>query len=546
MGGRIDNNVNKEGGPPIFRFNGQNYHLMGSLLPKERSAPHFTQLYIYDTSNELQNHINAVRGCGEQTDIHVEIVKEKLDKHNVLVKSFRITKIEIERNPRAEVKIELLGKRKQDAKTYNLPEVFEVAALIVGDMDTNMGELDILVETHSGQLQRISELNPSYLPLQYPLLFPYGDDGYREDIGFTIKKTTIPGGSYGSLTDALTHGEVDPSTQGRRIILPSSFTGGARYMIQNYQDAMAICRWIGYPNLFITFTCNTKWPEVQRFLKHNNLKPADRPDVICKIFKIKLDALITECRKNKLFGTVVGAEIPDKSSDPTYFNAVEEFMIHSPCGASRTSSPCMVNGSCSKHFPKKFVNCFTFDEDGYPIYTRRDNGMTIMKNGITLDNKYVVPHNRHLLLKYKAHINVEWCNQSRSIKYLFKYVNKDHDRVTAEFYKTSDEEESTKQSVIFEDDDVVDNIVNRPTIAQSIFMEWFEANKNFVDARKLTYAEMPTKFVWKKDVRKWKPRQRDIKTVDGVEFLNFRDTCYARGLVDDNKEYVDAIEETRQ
>ncbi|MEQ5167089.1 hypothetical protein ABN262_23460, partial [Citrobacter youngae] len=47
-----------------------------------------------------------------------------------------------------------------------------------------------------------------------------------------------------------------------------------------------------------------------------------------------------------------------------------------------------------------------------------------------------------------------------------------------------------------------------PTIAQSMFMEWFEANKNFVDARKLTYAKMPTKFVWKKDVRKWQPRQR--------------------------------------
>ncbi|XP_031101822.1 uncharacterized protein LOC116005720 [Ipomoea triloba] len=344
IGGRIDNNVNKGGGPPIFRLNGQNYHLMGSLLPEEGSAPHFAQLYINDIANELQNRINAVRGCGEQTDIHVEIVKvikEELDKHNVLVKSFRIAKIEIERNPRVEVRIKLLGKRKQDAKSYNLPKVSEVAALIVGDVDTNMGERDILVETHSGQLQRISELNPSYLPLQYPLLFPYGEDDYREDIGFTIKKTAIPGGrqmispreffcyrihsrsselstllqekslfqqflvdgytmveagcliyirthqkslrcqSYGSLTYALTRGEVDPSTQGRRIILPSSFTGGVRYMmIQNYQDVMAICRWIGYPNMFITFTCNPKWPEVQRFLKHNNLKPADRPDVV--------------------------------------------------------------------------------------------------------------------------------------------------------------------------------------------------------------------------------------------------------------------------
>ena len=53
---------------------------------------------------------------------------------------------------------------------------------------------------------------------------------------------------------------------GKRIILPSSHTGSPRYMIQNYQDAMAICRQYGNPDLFITFTCNLKWPEIIRAL----------------------------------------------------------------------------------------------------------------------------------------------------------------------------------------------------------------------------------------------------------------------------------------
>jgi hypothetical protein len=35
------------------------------------------------------------------------------------------------------------------------------------------------VNSKEGGLQRINELHPSYMTLQYPLLFPYGEDGFR-------------------------------------------------------------------------------------------------------------------------------------------------------------------------------------------------------------------------------------------------------------------------------------------------------------------------------------------------------------------------------
>ncbi|KAM3221063.1 hypothetical protein P3L10_020331 [Capsicum annuum] len=67
--------------------------------------------------------------------------------------------------------------------------------------------------------------------------------------------------------------------------------------------------------------------------------------------------------------------------------------MHGPCGSARNYSPCMQNGRCTKHFPKKTVQSTIIDEDGYPIYRRRKDGRTIKKDSIDLDNRYVVLHN---------------------------------------------------------------------------------------------------------------------------------------------------------
>ena len=112
----------------------------------------------------------------------IQFLKEMLDENNVLVKSYRMIRDRFHENPDMEVKLRLLGRRMKDGRTYNLPTTSEVAALIVGDIDEAFEKRDIMVETTSGTLQRINELHPSYLALQYPLLFPYGDDGYRVDI----------------------------------------------------------------------------------------------------------------------------------------------------------------------------------------------------------------------------------------------------------------------------------------------------------------------------------------------------------------------------
>lgn len=285
-----------------------------------------------------------------------------LDAHNPHVKGFRTASEMFKDNPQCEgLKLVLSSGRKGDGRTHNLPTGNEIAGLIPGDFVIGDNSRDIVLHGRTGQLHRISELHPAYLPLQYPLLFPFGEDGFRLgiDIGFVDMRgrkrknvsmreffayriqtrddepPTIPmaGRLFQQfLVDAYTMIETNRlryvyfnqknlrcenyerikktaelgdrylNDQGRRIFIPSSFTGGSRYMMQHYLDAMATCKYFGYPDIFITITCNPKWPEITRYLDKHKLKPEDRPDIMCRVFKMKLDNLVHQLTKEDIFG----------------------------------------------------------------------------------------------------------------------------------------------------------------------------------------------------------------------------------------------------
>ena len=331
----------------------------------------------------------------------------------------------------------------------------------------------------------------------------------------------------------------------------------------------------------------------------------------------------------------ISAEIPDKNSDPQLYRLVSEHMMHGPCGADNPGCPCTIKGKCTKNFPKKFSPRTMTDSDGFPVYKRPDNGRFIKKSGVELHNGFVVGYNKLLLKTYQAHINVEWCNQAGSIKYLFKYINKGPDRVTATVSVNNNDNQQTtdaevkdeikefydcrylsaceatwrilqyevhyryppverlpfhlpgQQQVVYGAEDDINDVLNKPSVASSKFLAWMECNETDALARTLTYAEFPTKFVWKPDKKIWQRRKQgfavgrihyvppslgeayylrvllnkvkgptrweDIRTVsdrfydyqgkDEKIYDSYRDTCFALGLLDDDKEYIEAIKE---
>jgi hypothetical protein len=96
---------------------------------------------------------------------------------------------------------------------------------------------------------------------------------------------------------------------------------------------------------------------------------------------------------------------------------------HRP-GLRLTSLGGLTKRPCAKKFLKAFCEETIVNDNGYPTYRRRDTGVTHrLKRGqsvFEVDNRWVVPYNPWLSLKYDSHINLEYCALIVCIKYIFK------------------------------------------------------------------------------------------------------------------------------
>lgn len=80
-----------------------------------------------------------------------------------------------------------------------------------------------------------------------------------------------------------------------KIYLPESVPGSWRQMKKLQMNAYEICKRYGTQTLFITFTCNTDWPEIK-----NNVvsEPSayDVPGITARVFKEKLRLFLKRLR----------------------------------------------------------------------------------------------------------------------------------------------------------------------------------------------------------------------------------------------------------
>ena len=461
-------------GLQMLSARGSVYHLLNPLQPNDDAAPQFVQIYMIDDEEEQMGaRLNALKQ-GQKEAVDRELLgrlQHMLNECNPYVHTFKTVWQHLDKTDGSSVadfKITFVESSSDDQRRYNAPTASEMAVLIPGsDGERALGprEARLCLKGPGAQARRISDLDPHYEPLHFVLLYPHGEEGWHKDmVTKQGKKLTAlqfttyflhdrPEGEDESMfrrasrlfqewvlegfikveservgyfrtndyqgkarscilqgmVDALRAGETDAAKTGKIQVLPSSHVGSPRYYIKKYHDAMALVRVKGKPDLFITMTCNPKWPEIKEELRAEEAAN-DRPDLVDRVFHMKLKQLEDDVKKRQVFGPVKGyvysvefqkrglphahmlviledghkpqspedidslaqATIPDPDKDPALHSLVTAHMLHGPCGPRCLDQ----HGNCRKHFPMEFNERTHLGPKGFTVYRCPDNGRT--------------------------------------------------------------------------------------------------------------------------------------------------------------------------
>nr|GEV55880.1 DNA helicase [Tanacetum cinerariifolium] len=548
FGAKVDELVNLGMGPYVFNISGQIYHWIGSLCPEDDDHPRFLQMYIYDTNNKVKNRMRYFRGL-DALGLNPEIVEGLIhvfDEHNGLVRLFRTTRDRCSAGeiPRFKIWLYNLG----GVCGYELSTSDVLGAIVFEDGPRSRIDFDEIIEFRGGPPKRINKLHQSYMSLQFPLLFVFGQPRFypklilkpRNGRGEGRKVTMNAYYKYQLLFCAIEQSQLDFIRKRQKDLRSDCLSGlydaisrGDRWEIMVGSIILLPCSFIGGPRVF-----QHKVKDLVKFLKE--VKTFGR--VVAVLYTIEFQkrgmphchTLLWVDSKNKItdasqIDEYIPAELPDPVKDMRGYKVVYELMLHGSCGAVNLSAPCMQNGTCNKKIPKRFNANTFFDSNGRTQYRQRDTGTYFMKPESRLDNCNVVLYNRVLCLAFEAYINVEYCGWK--------------------WKKTT------------------------PT-------EWFVYNNENTDGRHLTYLSFPSEFVWYADSKQWKRRQivskkslgrltyvhlssgelfylrvlmshqkgfkspTDVRIVNCKIFPTYRAACEALGLLGDDKEWDISFQES--
>jgi hypothetical protein len=176
----------KTKGPQVFRISGQDYHNTYSLHPEDEKFRKFGQLYIID--NEIAKYDSYNTNCNSNLSIELLTKIEQLLKEiNPYCKAYKmmheieeVNKNALKNNTVArEIKMFITRNKNLYKNICNLPTCNEVAVVFVGEEGEPPIDRDFCVYSKDNKPQRIPIISQHVDPMTYPLIFPYGEFGWR-------------------------------------------------------------------------------------------------------------------------------------------------------------------------------------------------------------------------------------------------------------------------------------------------------------------------------------------------------------------------------
>ena len=498
---RSVNNANTQ----TYRVSGLPYHRICPANPRDGHTRRNAAIYF--TSGAHQDVLRAELFGTTRGNIHRKL-REILEKYNPLVQTFKNVGSLVTRQ------FKLVFHHFND-HVYNPPVAEECGAIV--PVDALQSPLDVALSGRAeDSIQYVSTLSGFYDSIQYLLIHARGEQGWHVNLPHTCREhyafhafsrpsnlRNNPLSHLGAIAQQywvdmflkiekhrldyfknnqdqfrltslndLRRAQTADMDDLVGIKLPSSHTGCPRNYHEVFLDSMKAVKEVGGPHLFLTVSCNPKWPEIQAQLRPGE-NPFHRPELLVRAFKLRLAAIEKDIDSGNVFGMVVMSirviefqarmlphahlvislsptnplatfdpaevdrhitgEIPDPNTEPELYSKVTKYMLHHPCHLVGGMACTNDTGSCRDQYPKDFAQETYMDEDGWVHYRRRspaDGGFTCRKRfgrrGTfhCFTNESVIPTNPYLLLKYDCHIYVSFVNHLAPMKYLFKYFLK--------------------------------------------------------------------------------------------------------------------------
>ncbi|XP_065663052.1 uncharacterized protein LOC136085656 [Hydra vulgaris] len=309
-----------------------------------------------------------------------------------------------------------------DRRRYYLPSHDEVAVVFFGEDGAPPTSREVVIYPRGYPLKIVSSMSTNLDPMIYPLFFPRGDAGWHNQLVHNPERATLfrnhitlsqvynyrlsvlqffcslfygkklfqqyavdayvkiedqrlafiknnqnklRSEQYDALNEHVNNIANERNVRpGRVVILPSSSVGSPRALKENFEDAMAI-------------------------IKKYDQTANNRPDLVTRVFKLKLNNLLNDIFKHGVLGKVVThvqviefqkrgllhahillhlanddkletaqdinnliyAEIPDPVVNRELYDIIKTWIIHGPCGILNPNSPCIKDGVCSKNYP---------------------------------------------------------------------------------------------------------------------------------------------------------------------------------------------------